>query len=70
MLTITLNQKAFAEKDQIITTLEDSIRDLALSIYYDVVEGDFTAVDYAQDEYFACKVLPVINHACDELGIY
>lgn len=67
MLTITLNQTEFAHKDQIVAFLEDEIRDLALSIDYDVVEGDFTCVDYHQDEIFASKVHSVLVRAIDEI---
>lgn len=67
MLTITLNKKAFEKKDEIAAYLEESITDLATSIDYDVMEGDFNCVDYQQDETFASQVMAVLARAIDEI---
>lgn len=72
MLTIKLDSQAFNHKDQIISRLEDEIRDLALYIEYEVLPADFTSVDYPRDEYddnfeyFATKVHHVLVRLIDE----
>ena len=72
MLTIKLDSQAFNYKDQIISRLEDEIIDLALYHEYEVVQDDFTSVDYPRDdyddhfEYFATKVYYVLARIIDE----
>lgn len=76
MLTIKLDPKAFNHKDQIISRLEDEIRDLALCYEYKVVQDDFTSVDYPRCEYddnfgyFATKVHHVLVRIIDECVRY
>jgi hypothetical protein len=67
MLTITLEKNIIEYKAQIIALLEDNISELKLSIDYEVVEGDFSSVDYPNDEIFATRVFLALNSAIDEV---